>query len=69
MAFTRWMGSSVIATTASSARRPGASPAPAEVILESPHAAPMELQRHAFVLALTEILRQYRRIMSYADGI
>jgi hypothetical protein len=44
---------------------PGTSPAPFEIILESPQLAPMELQRHALVLALTEIVRQYRRVMSY----
>jgi hypothetical protein len=48
---------------------PGSSPAPFEIILESPHHAPMELQREAFVLALIEILRHYRRMMSYAVDI
>ena len=48
---------------------PGSSPAPFEIILESPHHAPMELQRQAFVLALIEILRHYRRMMSYAVDI
>jgi hypothetical protein len=48
---------------------PGISPAPFEIILESPHHAPMELQREAFVLALIEILRHYRRMMSYAVDI
>ena len=48
---------------------PGTSPAPVEIVLESPQHAPMALQRQAFVLAVTEILRQYRRMMSFADGI
>jgi protein MpaA len=48
---------------------PAQTPAPFEVILESPHHAPMHLQRQAFVLALTEILRQYRRLVSFAADI
>jgi hypothetical protein len=48
---------------------PGTSPAPFEIILESPHHTPLELQRHAFVLALTEIVRQYRRVMSYGADL
>jgi hypothetical protein len=48
---------------------PGTSPAPFEVVLETPHSAPAELQRQAFVIALTEILRQYRRLISYAADI
>jgi len=48
---------------------PAQTPLPFEVILESPHLAPVHLQRQAFVLALTEILRQYRRMVSYAADI
>ena len=48
---------------------PGAAPEPFEVVLESPHSAPSDLQRRAFVLALTEIIREYRRLMSYAANI
>jgi hypothetical protein len=48
---------------------PGTSPAPFEIILESPHHSPMDLQRRAFVLALTEILRHYRRMIAYAADI
>jgi hypothetical protein len=48
---------------------PGSTPAPFEIILESPHHAPMDAQRRAFVLALTEILRHYRRMISYAADI
>jgi hypothetical protein len=48
---------------------PGSTPAPFEIILESPLHASMDLQRRAFVLALTEILRHYRRIIAYAADI
>jgi hypothetical protein len=48
---------------------PGTSPSPFEIILESPHHAPMDLQRKSFVLALTEILRHYRRMISYAADL
>jgi hypothetical protein len=48
---------------------PGSTPAPFEIILESPHHAPMDAQRRAFVLALSEILRHYRRMIAYAANI
>jgi hypothetical protein len=48
---------------------PGTSPAPFEIILESPHHAPVDLQRRAVVLALEQILRHYRRMISYAADI
>jgi len=48
---------------------PGTTPAPFEIILESPHHAPMDLQRQAFVLALEQILRHYRRMISYAANL
>lgn len=48
---------------------PGVAPAPFEIVLESPHHSPVDLQRSAFVLALTEILREYRRLVSYAANI
>ena len=48
---------------------PGTSPSPFELVLESPHHAPVSLQRAAFVLALTEVLREYRRLFSYAANI
>jgi hypothetical protein len=48
---------------------PGVAPAPFEIVLESPHHAPVDLQRTAFLLALTEILREYRRLVSYAANI
>jgi protein MpaA len=48
---------------------PGSTPAPFEIILESPHHASLALQRRAFVLALTETLRHYRRLIAYAADI
>jgi hypothetical protein len=48
---------------------PGASPSPFEIILESPHHTPLASQRQAFVLALTEIVRHYRRLIAYGANI
>ena len=48
---------------------PGTSPSPFEIVLESPSHAPMALQRQSFVLALTEIVRHYRRLISYAADL
>ncbi len=48
---------------------PGSKPAPMEIILESPHLAPGHLQRQAFVLALSEIIRQYRQMISYGGDL
>ncbi len=48
---------------------PGTRPAPVEIILESPQHAPEHLQRQAFVLALTEIVREYRRMISYGADL
>ena len=48
---------------------PGSKPAPMEIILESPHLAPGDLQRQSFVLALSEILRQYRQMISYGGDL
>lgn len=48
---------------------PGTLPAPFEIILESPHHAPLRSQREAFVLALTEIVRHYRRLIAYGANI
>lgn len=45
------------------------SPAPFEIVLETPSEACVDLQRKAFVLALTEILRQYRRNAAYAADL
>jgi murein peptide amidase A len=48
---------------------PGTHPAPFEIILESPTHAPMHTQRAAFVLALGEIIRHYRRLIAYAADL
>lgn len=45
------------------------SPKPFELILETPTHADLALQRKAFVLAVTETLRQYRRLASFAQDI
>ena len=44
-------------------------PVPFEIILETPHRAPMDLQVEALVVALRTILSQYRDLMSFADNI
>lgn len=49
--------------------QPGTSPAPFEVILESPQLAPIALQRQALVLGVREIIRQYRRLISFAADL
>ncbi len=48
---------------------PDQHPAPFEIVLETPHLAPMELQQKAFLLALEAILSEYRRLISYAADI
>jgi hypothetical protein len=48
---------------------PGTTPAPFEIILESPQLAPIGLQRQATVLALREVVRQYRRVISFGANI
>ncbi len=48
---------------------PGTTPAPFEIILEAPQHAPIALQRAATVLALREITRHYRRLISYAANL
>lgn len=48
---------------------PETKPAPFEIILESPQLAPVALQRQATVLALQEIVRHYRRLISYAANL
>ena len=42
---------------------------PFEIILETPHQAPMELQIEAVVVALRTILAEYRRLISFAANI
>ena len=48
---------------------PGVWPEPFEIVVETPHLAPMDLQRQAFVLALKSILTEYRQFISYAANI
>lgn len=48
---------------------PGTTPAPFEIILESPQLAPIALQRASTVLALREITRHYRRMISFAANL
>ncbi len=48
---------------------PGTRPAPFEIILESPAQAPLQLQRAALLLAVIEIIRHYRRLISYAADL
>ncbi|HWC60521.1 MAG TPA: succinylglutamate desuccinylase/aspartoacylase family protein [Verrucomicrobiae bacterium] len=42
---------------------------PFEIIFETPHHAPMELQVHALVAAVRTILSEYRRLISFAANI
>ena len=44
-------------------------PAPFEIIFETPHQAPIELQVEALVVALRTILSEYRRLISFAANI
>jgi protein MpaA len=48
---------------------PNAKPHPFEIILESPAHAPLHLQRAALVLAVTEIIRHYRRLIAYGADL
>jgi len=48
---------------------PGTSPAPFEIILESPHLAPIDQQCEALMLGTREIIRQYRRMISFAADL
>ena len=48
---------------------PDMHPVPFEIVLETPALAPLELQREAFVLVLTSILGEYRKLISYASDI
>lgn len=42
---------------------------PFEIILETPHHSPMDLQVQALVVAIRTILREYRRLISFAANI
>ena len=44
-------------------------PAPFEIILETPHRAPLDLQVRALVVALRVILSEYRRLVAFAANI
>jgi murein peptide amidase A len=44
-------------------------PVPFEIILETPHRAPMDSQVEALVVALQTILAEYRRLISFAANI
>jgi hypothetical protein len=44
-------------------------PVPFEIILETPHRAPLDQQVEALVVAIFAILREYRQIVSFAANI
>jgi murein peptide amidase A len=44
-------------------------PAPFEIILETPHLAPLPRQVEALVVAIKTILAEYRRLISFAQSI
>ncbi len=44
-------------------------PVPFEIVFETPHHAPMELQAQAVVVALHTIMAEYRQLISFAQNI
>ncbi len=44
-------------------------PAPFEIILETPHHAPMEKQVEALVVAMLTVLEEYRRLIAFAANL
>jgi protein MpaA len=44
-------------------------PAPFEIILETPHHAPMEKQIQALVVSMTTVLEEYRRLIAFAANL
>jgi protein MpaA len=48
---------------------PTVQPRPFEIILETPHAPPADLQEAAFVAALRTILAHYRELIAYAPNL
>jgi hypothetical protein len=44
-------------------------PIPFEIILETPHKAPLDAQVQAFVVAVRTIITEYRRLISFAANI
>jgi protein MpaA len=48
---------------------PQVSPVPFELILETPHHAPMEKQVEALVVAMRVVLEEYRRLIAFAANL
>jgi hypothetical protein len=48
---------------------PQIEPVPFELILETPHHAPMEKQVEALVVAMKTVLEEYRRIVAFAANL
>jgi hypothetical protein len=48
---------------------PQIDPVPFELILETPHHAPMEKQTEALVVAMRTVLEEYRRLMAFAANL
>jgi murein peptide amidase A len=48
---------------------PELDPAPFEIILETPHAAPEELQVKAFVAAIETVLSEYQKLLAFAANL
>lgn len=48
---------------------PGVHPQPFELILETPHAAPLPQQEQAFVIALKTVLTEYQKFIAYAADL
>lgn len=48
---------------------PQIEPVPFELILETPHHAPMEQQVEALVVAMRTVLEEYRRLMAFAANL
>ena len=44
-------------------------PVPFEIVFETPHSAPLELQVEALVVAVVTILAEYRRLIAFAANI
>ncbi len=48
---------------------PELNPAPFEIILETPHQAPEELQLEAFVVAIETVLVEYQKLLAFAANL
>ncbi len=48
---------------------PELDPAPFEIILETPHAAPQELQIDALVMAIHTVLAEYQKLLAFAANL